>query len=97
MCRRDRKPFLMDRVFNEGGLSNPPTPIFCAGAGARGRDVAWRTWAATGSAWCTRAGEVLDEVRACASCDMPYLFFRPGQPACARCVTAWLEAGRHAP
>ena len=29
LCRRDRKPFLMDRVFNEGGLSNPPTPIFC--------------------------------------------------------------------
>ena len=29
LCRKDRKPFLMDRVFLEGGLSNPPTPIFC--------------------------------------------------------------------
>ena len=36
MCRHDRKPFLMDRVFNEGGLSNPPTPIFCPEPGPVG-------------------------------------------------------------
>lgn len=28
MARTDRKPFLMDRVFGEGGLDNPPTLIF---------------------------------------------------------------------
>lgn len=36
MCRRDKKPFLMDRVFNEGGLSNPPTPIFTPEPGPAG-------------------------------------------------------------
>ena len=35
-ARTDRKPFLMDRAFGEGGLSNPPTPIFTPRPGRAG-------------------------------------------------------------
>lgn len=28
LCRGDRRPYLKNRVLSEGGLSNPPTPIF---------------------------------------------------------------------
>ena len=28
LCRADRRPYLKNRVLSEGGLSNPPTPIF---------------------------------------------------------------------
>lgn len=89
-CRKDRKPFLMDRVFNEGGLSNPPTPIFAPEPGPaavmslvhiegeRFRLVYAR-------------GEILDKCDL-RKCDMPYMFFRP-ESGVRPCVKAWLEQG----
>ena len=90
LCRRDRKPFLMDRVFNEGGLSNPPTPIFCPEPGPMavmslvhlGADRFRLVYA---------PGRVLDEC-GLKQCDMPYVFFRPDSGV-RPCVTAWLEQG----
>lgn len=90
LCRKDRKPFLMDRVFNEGGLSNPPTPIFCPQPGPmavmslvhRGGDSFRLVYA---------PGQVLDEC-GLKQCDMPYVFFRPDSGV-RPCVTAWLEQG----
>lgn len=90
MCRSDRKPFLMDRVFNEGGLSNPPTPIFCPEPGP----VGVMSLAHLGGdrfRLVYARGEVLDKCDL-RRCDMPYLFFRP-ESGVRRCVTSWLEAG----
>lgn len=90
LCRQDRKPFLMDRVFLEGGLSNPPTPIFCPEPGPMaamslvhlGGDRFRLVYA---------PGQVLDKCDL-KKCDMPYLFFRPDSGVRA-CVTSWLESG----
>ena len=90
MARKDRKPFLMDRVFGEGGLDNPPTPIFAQEPGP----AAVMSLAHVGGErfrLVYAPGEVLDkgDLR---RCDMPYLFFQPGSGVRA-CVTAWLEQG----
>ena len=90
LCRHDRKPFLMDRVFLEGGLSNPPTPIFCPEPGPMavmslvhlGGDRFRLVYA---------PGQVLDKCDL-QKCDMPYLFFRPDSGV-RPCVTSWLEQG----
>lgn len=89
-CRHDRKPFLMDRVFLEGGLSNPPTPIFCPEPGK----AAVMSLAYLGGErfrLLFAKGEVLDD-SSLASCDMPYLFFRPASGV-ETCVTKWLSLG----
>lgn len=94
MCRRDKKPFLMDRVFNEGGLSNPPTPIFTPEPGPAGVmslvHVGGRTLPPR-----ICPGEILDEC-SLRKIDMPYMFFRPASGVRA-CIKAWLGAGRHSP
>lgn len=90
MARTDRKPFLMDRVFNEGGLDDPPTPIFTLRPGP----AAVMSLVHLGGErfrLVYAPGEVLDEC-GLKKIDMPYLFFRP---ACGvrACVTAWLGQG----
>lgn len=90
MARTDRKPFLMDRVFNEGGLANPPTPIFTLRPGP----AAVMSLVHLGGErfrLVYAPGEVLDEC-SLKKIDMPYLFFRPASGVRA-CVTAWLEQG----
>lgn len=90
MARTDRKPFLMDRVFNEGGLANPPTPIFTLRPGP----AAVMSLVHLGGEHFRLVyapGEVLDEC-SLKKIDMPYLFFRPASGVRA-CVTAWLEQG----
>ena len=89
-ARRDKKPFLMDRVFNEGGLSNPPTPIFTPRPGRAGVMSLVRV---SGDRFrlVYAAGEMLDKCDL-RRCDMPYMFFKPDSGVRA-CVTAWLEAG----
>lgn len=89
-CRSDRKPFLMDRVFNEGGLSNPPTPIFAPDAGRASlisivhlEGERFRLVCAHGT---------LPEQPELKKIDMPYLFFRPDSGAAAL-ARRWLEAG----
>lgn len=90
MARTDRKPFLMDRVFGEGGLDNPPTLIFAQKPGP----AAVMSLAHLGGdrfRLVYAPGEVLDKADL-RRCDMPYLFFRP-QSGVRACVKAWLEQG----
>ena len=90
MARTDRKPFLMDRVFNEGGLANPPTPVLTLRPGP----AAVMSLVHVGGErfrLVYAPGEVLDEC-GLKKIDMPYLFFRPASGV-RRCVTAWLECG----
>ncbi len=90
MCRKDRKPFLMDRVFNEGGLSNPPTLIFTPQPGPA--CVMSLVHVSGGRFRLVYApGEILDEC-SLKKIDMPYLFFRPSSGV-RTCVRTWLEAG----
>ena len=89
-CRPDQKPFLMDRVFNEGGLGNPPTPIFTPAPGP----AAVMSLAHVGGErfrLVYALGEMLDK-RDLRKCDMPYMFFHP-RSGVRECVKAWLEQG----
>ncbi len=89
-CRPDQKPFLMDRVFNEGGLGNPPTPVFTPAPGP----AAVMSLVHMGGErfkLVYAAGEMLDK-HDLRKCDMPYMFFHPNSGVRA-CVKAWLEHG----
>ena len=90
VARKDRKPFLMDRVFGEGGLANPPTPIFTP---EPGEAIVMSLVHLGGTRFRLVAahGAVLDEC-GLAACDMPYLFFRP-DCGVAPMVRRWLENG----
>jgi L-arabinose isomerase len=85
-----KKPFLMDRVFNEGGLSNPPTPVFTPRPG--------RAWVLSlvhegGDAFkLVAAGGTILPDNNLTGCDMPYLFFSPDSGV-EELVTRWLEEG----
>lgn len=89
-CRRDRKPFLMDRVFNEGGLSNPPTPIFTPEPGPACVMSLVHTEGERFKLVYSK-GQILDKCDL-RKCDMPYMFFRPDSGV-RTCVQNWLEAG----
>ncbi|MBR6185559.1 MAG: arabinose isomerase [Clostridia bacterium] len=89
-CRQDRKPFLMNRVMAEGGLDNPPTPIF---APRPGKAAVMSLVHVDGTRFrlvCAK-GEILDEC-GLKKIDMPYMFFRPSSGV-RPCVTSWLENG----
>ena len=90
MCRHDRKPFLKDRVLSEGGLSNPPTPIFTPEPG-RAAVLSMTHIAGEHFRIVCAPGEILPE-EGLLHVDMPYLFFRP-DAGVGTCVTRWLEAG----
>ena len=90
MARRDRRPFLMDRVFNEGGLSNPPTPIFTPEPG-RAAVMSLAHIGGERFRLVLAQGEMLDEC-GLKKCDMPYMFFRPDAGVEAS-VQRWLELG----
>lgn len=88
--QRGKKPFLMDRVFNEGGLSNPPTPIFAPDAGRASLlsivhlgGERFRLVVSHGT---------LPEQPQLNKIDMPYIFFQPDSGA-ATLAKRWLEAG----
>jgi len=89
-CRRGRKPFLMDRVFNEGGLSNPPTPVFAPNPG-RASVLSLAHLGGERFRLVCAHGELLD-VCDLRRIDMPYLFFAPDSGA-AETARRWLEAG----
>ncbi len=88
-ARKDKKPFLANRVFGEGGLANPPTPLFtpepgpCAVMSLAYLNGRFRLVYAQ--------GEVLDKCDL-TRCDMPYMFFAP-KSGVRQCVKAWMEAG----
>ena len=89
-CRRDRKPFLMNRVMAEGGLDNPPTPIFAPRPG-RAQVMSLVHLSGTRFRLVCASGEILDEC-GLKKIDMPYMFFRPDSGV-RSCVTSWLEHG----
>ncbi|MEG1752275.1 MAG: arabinose isomerase, partial [Christensenella sp.] len=89
-CRNDKKPFLMNRVFNEGGLANPPTPVF---APQPGKAAVMSLVHISGNSFrlVYAQGEMLD-VCSLTKCDMPYMFFKP-ESGVRACVKKWLQSG----
>ena len=87
------KPYLMDRIFNEGGLSNPPTPVFTPRPG-RAAVLSLVHEGGENFKLVMAQGEILPD-HDLTRCDMPYMFFRPDSGVEA-CVTRWLgEGGTH--
>lgn len=89
-AREDKKPRLIDRYFGEGGLENPPTPIFTPKTGKATAAALVHVNGDKFKLVCSH-GEILDKDDL-KKCDMPYFFFRP-QSGTAQCVTGWLAAG----
>jgi L-arabinose isomerase len=89
-CRKDQKPRLIDRFLGEGGLANPPTPLFTpqygeatlvslvSVSGGRFRLVLAR-------------GEILPKTDM-RNCEMPYIFWKP-RSGIERCIEAWVAQG----
>ena len=90
LCRADRRPYLKNRVLSEGGLSNPPTPIFTPEPG-RACILSLTHLTADRFRLVCAPGEILPDADLL-HVDMPYLFFRPDSGV-RSCVTAWLEQG----
>lgn len=87
-----KKPYLMDRVFNEGGLSNPPTPVFTPRAG-RASVLSLVHEGGESFKLIVAHGEILpDDSLTGGGMDMPYMFFRPDSGV-ETLVTRWLEEG----
>ncbi len=90
IARRDRKPRLIDKVFNEGGLDNPPTPLFTPEPGAA--TVISFPYLGNGRyKFVVAYGEILDKCDL-NGCEMPYLFFRP-EAGFEHCAEEWLRQG----
>lgn len=92
-CRKDMKPKLIDRYLGEGGLENPPTPIFTPQYGPA---TLISLVAVEGDRFrlVVAKGEILpkSDMR---RCDMPYIFFRPDS-GIETCVENWVRnAGTH--
>ena len=89
-CRKDQKPKLIDRFLGEGGLANPPTPLFTPQYGE-----ATLVSMTSVSGKCFRLvvarGEILpkSDMR---NCEMPYIFFKP-RSGIEACVEAWVANG----
>ena len=90
IARKDRKPRLIDKVFNEGGLDNPPTPLFTPEPG-EATVVSFAYMGDGNHKFVVSYGEILDKCDL-AGCEMPYMFFKP---ACGfeHCVEQWLKEG----
>ena len=85
-----KKPYLMNRVFNEGGLSNPPTPIFTPTPG-RACVLSLVHEGGNDFKLLVAEGTILPD-ETLTDCDMPYMFFAPDSGIDA-VVTRWLEEG----
>lgn len=90
VARKDKKPVLLNKVFNEGGLENPPTPLFTPEPG----EATILSFADVGNGkyrFVVAAGEILDKCDL-NGCEMPYLFFKP-RAGFERCAEEWLRLG----
>lgn len=89
-CRSDMKPRLIDRYLGEGGLENPPTPIFTP---QYGRATLTSLLHLGGDKFrlVLAKGEILPKTDM-RCCEMPYIFFRPDSGA-EKCVESWLKNG----
>lgn len=93
IARKDRKPRLIDKVFNEGGLANPPTPLFTPEPG-EATVVSLAYLGHDQYKFVVSHGELLDKCDM-RGCEMPYLFFKP-DTGLDSCVEGWLaEGGTH--
>lgn len=89
MARCDRKPNLVYKVFNEGGLSNPPTTLFSHEKGKA--TVVSFAPSNDGFKILTSEGEITDRCNL-NGCEMPYLFFRPDTKK-EELIKEWLKFG----
>ena len=92
-CRSDMKPRLIDRYLGEGGLENPPTPIFTPQFGPA---TLTSLVALEGNRFrlVLARGEILPKSDL-KRCEMPYIFWKP-ESGIEDCVEGWLEnAGTH--
>lgn len=89
MARKDRKPRLIYKVFNEGGLDNPPTTLFTPEPG-RATVVSFAPANNTFKIM-TSVGEITDRCDL-AGCEMPYIFFKSDAKK-EDLVKSWLEFG----
>jgi L-arabinose isomerase len=89
-CRDGIRPKLIDRFLGEGGLENPPTPIFIPRIGP-----------ATLTSLAPICGDTFRLVLArgrilnkddLAYCEMPYFFWNP-DCGLERCVEGWIKNG----
>ena len=90
IARKDRKPRLIDKIFNEGGLANPPTPLFTPEPG-EATVVSLAYLGQDQYKFVVSYGEITDKCDM-AGCEMPYLFFKP-QNGIDSCVENWLKEG----
>ena len=89
MARKDRKPRLVYKVFNEGGLANPPTTLFSHEPG-RATIVSFAP-SNDGFKLLAATGEITDKCDL-NGCEMPYLFFKPDMKQ-EELVEEWLKFG----
>jgi L-arabinose isomerase len=89
-CRKDQKPKLIDRYLGEGGLENPPTPIFTP---EFGRATLTSLVNVSGDKFrlVVAMGDILPKTDMIGA-EMPYIWFRPDSGIEA-CVEGWLSAG----
>lgn len=89
-CRNDMKPRLIDRFLGEGGLENPPTPIFTPKYGPA---TLTSLVALEGNKFRLVAakGDILPKSDM-KRCEMPYIFWSPDSGV-EKCVEGWLSNG----
>lgn len=89
-CRKDQKPRLIDRFLGEGGLANPPTPLFTP---QYGEATLASMVSVTGGKFrlVVARGEILEKADM-KNCEMPYIFFKP-RSGIEKCVEAWVAQG----
>ena len=89
-CRKDRKPRLIDRYLGEGGLANPPTPLFTPQFG-EATLVSLVSVSGDRFRLVVARGEILPRSDM-VNCEMPYIFFKP-RSGVEKCVEAWVAQG----
>lgn len=89
-CRSDMKPKLIDRYLGEGGLENPPTPIFTPQYGPA---TLTSLTALEGDKFrlVVAKGDILPKSDM-KRCEMPYIFWKP-ESGIRNCVEGWLRNG----
>jgi L-arabinose isomerase len=88
--RTDIKPRLIDRVLNEGGLSNPPTVIFTPRPG-NATLTSLAPLCGDHFRLVVSKGEMLPKSDL-KKCEMPYFFWRP-DCGIENCVEGWIRNG----
>ena len=92
-CRKDIKPKLIDRYLGEGGLENPPTPVFTPQYGTATL-ISFASVCGDKFRLILALGEILPKSDL-KHCEMPYFFWSP-KSGIENCVENWVRnAGTH--